>query len=159
MRMVFTHKNPFSMSIGANPSCEIYVFASQYYILYLYIFIYYISKFLFGHHSTVSEGPASSWAWCWAWSGRAAGSCGSRFGCGQNLNSLQCVFLTYTRKKWTLKAPNPLNMVHQRPDRGELLRYGNARKHQALYTAAARLWSHGVPMAEAIKIVSEAMSI
>ncbi|CAK9075749.1 unnamed protein product [Durusdinium trenchii] len=44
-------------------------------------------------------------------------------------------------------------MVHQRPDRGELLRYGNARKHQALYTAAARLWSHGVPMAEAIKIV------
>lgn len=45
----------------------------------------------------------------------------------------------------------------QRAPRALRERYQRARNAQILYLAATNLWRHGVPMPEAISIVSKAM--
>lgn len=55
------------------------------------------------------------------------------------------------------EAPNRLQLMRERPSPDESRRYRNARSQQALYKAAARLWRHGVDIAEAITIVSSAV--
>lgn len=56
------------------------------------------------------------------------------------------------------QAPNALRLVRQRPDAAEARRYYLAKKNEALYGAAAKLWRAGVDMPQAISIVREAMS-
>ena len=52
---------------------------------------------------------------------------------------------------------NPLKLLVDRPPKREILRYQQARAQQAMYRAAAKLWSHGVAIAKAIEIVEAAM--
>ena len=52
---------------------------------------------------------------------------------------------------------NPLKLVVDRPPKRETLRYQRARAQQAMYRAAAKLWSHGVEIRKAIAIVETAM--
>lgn len=55
------------------------------------------------------------------------------------------------------QVPNRMNLVVDRPQRHELNRYRQARAHEALYRAAARLWAQGVEIGKAINIVETAM--
>ena len=55
------------------------------------------------------------------------------------------------------EAENQLNLLVDRPPRRELARYQNARKKEALYKAAAKLWAQGVPISKAVAIVESAM--
>ena len=57
-----------------------------------------------------------------------------------------------------LKVPNNLKIVSQRPSRREMDLYRNADRLGALHRAAAKLWAKGVPMKEAMKIVSTAVT-
>jgi hypothetical protein len=50
-----------------------------------------------------------------------------------------------------------LDIIRERPSAAEANRYRQNRNQQALYTAAAQLWKHGVEMSKAIKIVSDAV--
>ena len=50
-----------------------------------------------------------------------------------------------------------MNLVVDRPQRHELNRYRQARAHEALYRAAARLRAQGVEIGKAINIVETAM--
>ena len=54
---------------------------------------------------------------------------------------------------------NELKLVVDRAPKPEQLRYQRARAKQALYKAAAKLWTNGVPISKAIEIVEEAMKI
>lgn len=56
------------------------------------------------------------------------------------------------------KAPNQLRMVVDRPNRDEMVRYRGARNYQILHRSAAKLWSHGVQMGTALKIIREAVA-
>lgn len=53
------------------------------------------------------------------------------------------------------KAPNQMRIVREAPQRDEAIRYQQARRQQALYKAAAKLWQKGVPMSQAVDIVVE----
>ena len=56
------------------------------------------------------------------------------------------------------EAPNQLRLVAERPDRAEMNRYRESQRLGAVHRAAARLWQQGVPMAEAMKIVNDAIA-
>ena len=56
------------------------------------------------------------------------------------------------------EVPNAMRLRREMPDKRDRLRYRRERYYNGLYSAAAHLWTHGVEMAEAIKIVSHAMS-
>lgn len=50
-----------------------------------------------------------------------------------------------------------MRLVRERPNGPDAKRYRRVRHNAAIYRAAARLWANGVPMAEAINIVTEAV--
>lgn len=56
------------------------------------------------------------------------------------------------------EAPNQLKIVREKPSGDEARRYRTARSRQALYRAASQLWMKGISMAQAIKIISEAVA-
>ena len=56
-----------------------------------------------------------------------------------------------------VEVPNELRLVAERPPPAERKMFRRAASQAALYRAAARLWSKGVDMAEAISIVESAM--
>ena len=58
----------------------------------------------------------------------------------------------------SIKAPNQLRLVVDRPPREEVARFQRARNAQVLHRSAAKLWSHGVEMNTALKILREAVA-
>ena len=50
-----------------------------------------------------------------------------------------------------------MRVVRERPNGPDAKRYRAIRHHTAVYSSAARLWQQGVPMDEAIQIVTEAV--
>ena len=56
------------------------------------------------------------------------------------------------------QAPNRLRLLVDRPNREEMVRYSRARDYQILHRSAAKLWSHGVDMSTALKIIREAVA-
>ena len=55
------------------------------------------------------------------------------------------------------EVPNRLKLVREKPSGDVARRYRNARSQQALYRAASQLWMRGVPISQAIQIVTEAV--
>lgn len=54
------------------------------------------------------------------------------------------------------KVPNRVEMVHERIQRMNLMRFKTARRKHHMFNAAAKLWCEGVPWAKAMEIVTEA---
>lgn len=50
-----------------------------------------------------------------------------------------------------------MRLVRERPNGCDAKRYRKIRYHQALYSAAAKLWQEGLNMAKAIDIVTQAV--
>lgn len=63
----------------------------------------------------------------------------------------------HTFKPGFFQAPNALRLVRERPNGPDAKRYRRIRQHQALYSAAARLWQQGLDMNQAIQIVTDAV--
>ena len=61
-------------------------------------------------------------------------------------------------KPCVFKAPNKLNLISERPDPSEMVRFRESQRLGAIHRAAARLWAHGVSMASAMSIVREAVA-
>lgn len=56
------------------------------------------------------------------------------------------------------KVPNQLNLLAMPAgNQQERRRYAIQRANHAVYSGAARLWSHGVPMQKALSIIREAV--
>ena len=51
-----------------------------------------------------------------------------------------------------------MRLVSERPSVREMAQYRDSERMGALHRAAAKLWVKGVPMKDAIKIVSDAVS-
>lgn len=54
------------------------------------------------------------------------------------------------------KVPNRVDMVFERVQRMNLVRYKTARRKYYMFDAAAKLWAEGIPWAKAMEIVTEA---
>lgn len=52
---------------------------------------------------------------------------------------------------------NTLRLGRKRPESADAARYRISRNEQALHRAAAQLWTSGVPMRQALNIVSAAI--
>ena len=110
-----------------------------------------------------SKGAAICWSCCWTWWYCSGAAASQKFGCCPELSSFATVghtpcFCHFLPSDAVGKAPNQLRMVVDRPNRDEMVRYRGARNYQILHRSAAKLWSHGVQMGTALKIIREAVA-
>ena len=58
----------------------------------------------------------------------------------------------------TARRPNPIGLRRELPNKTCLDRYKGQRLEHHIFASAAKLWTAGVPLAEATVIVTEAFS-